>query len=414
MADKTGIYLHGFDARSSLAINEYFANQKESEYFVAAIEKSASIFMVDVDNEVGQLFMRTKRVESPSQPLVVISSSMFSSSDPLIFVLKKPLVYKQLLALLRQMVLITPKNAPKEEKLNNLLVSHFQNRINDSNQQITGRASSNKTHSKTNQIRIDQSKIATLVGRQADIDISNPQEIMKVVYDPEKTILNSIKKAMERSSFEKKLLQLTNFDKIFVIDPMSKTLFTFVNESVLRPLCLLELREKNNIKKLKKGRMDKRFKQLVENSELEVKEWQWDEFLWKMALWTSRGKLPKHIELKKPVYLSEWPNLTRLQIFPYAAEIAAVMSHQVVTLTDIAEQLGIEQRFVFAFFSAAYALGIADMSNRQSDQLFEQKTKPYDPKLNSSVKSIINRLNKKTDIHKNPIKEISRKLKGSV
>jgi len=119
MADKTGIYLHGFDARSSLAINEYFAKQKESEYFVAAIEKSASIFMVDVDNEVGQLFMRTKRVESPSQPLVVISSSVFSSSDPLIFVLKKPLVYEQLLVLLRQMVLITPKNVGQDHyKLN--------------------------------------------------------------------------------------------------------------------------------------------------------------------------------------------------------------------------------------------------------------------------------------------------------
>jgi len=252
------------------------------------------------------------------------------------------------------------------------------------------------------------------VGRQSDIDISNPQEVMRVVYDPEKTILNSIKKAMERSSYEKKLLQLTNFDKTFIIDPIKKTIFTFVNESVLRPLCLLELREKSSIKKLKKGRMGTRFKKLVENSELEVKEWQWDEFLWKVALWTSRGKLPKDIDLRKPVYLSEWPNLTRLQTFPYAAEIAAIMSHQVVTLNDITSQLGIEQRFVFAFFSAAYALGIADSSNRQSDQLFEQKAKPYDPKLNSSVKNIINKLNKKTETPKNPIKEISRKLKGSV
>jgi len=401
MNDKTAIYLHGFDARSSLAINNYFTNHCENQYIVAAIEKSASIFIVDIDSELGELFVQNKRTEYPAQPIIVISSSVFSNSDPLLFVLKKPLVYEQMDSLLRQMVLITPKNAPKEPKLNNVLINHFQSRmlvrdLTNKKNKSTKSVNTNQSIS-TENTKIDKNKLATFIGRQADIDISNPQEVMKVVYDPSKTILNSIKKAMDRSLYEKKILELSNLNKKFIIDPSSKTIFTFVNESVLRPICLLELREKSHVKKIKKGRNDKRFKSLVENSDLEVTERNWDEFLWKMALWTSRGKLPRHIDINKPVYLSEWPNLTRLQMFPHALDIAAVMSQQTMTLSNIVAQLGIEQRYVFAFFSAAYTLGIAGTTSRQSDQLFEKKAKSLEVDLETSIKKIIKVLDQKTE-----------------
>jgi len=394
MSDKTTIFLHGFDTRSVFSVSDYFKNQCKSAYCLAPIEKAAEISIADIDSQLlDEHFVQKHRFRSPNQPLIVISSTVFSNTDPLVFVLKKPLIYEEMEKLLKQMVLIIPKNAPVEKKLNTVLVNHLHkiqigkknNRNNISNQDVSAYVKSPS---------MDKAVLASLIGRQSDVDVSNPQAVMRVVYDPSKTILTSIKKAMDRSSYEQRILELTNLDKRFIIDPFSKTIFTFVSESVLRPICLLELRETSSVKKMKKGRDSKRFRSLVDKNP-EVTEWSWESFLWKMALWTSRGKIPRHLDINKPVYLSEWPNFTRLQIFPHALKIAAVMKQQVKTLSNIVAQLGIDQRYVFGFFSAAYILGIADTSKRQSDQLFQPSGKLVDPATALSLQKILDVLERK-------------------
>ncbi len=48
----------------------------------------------------------------------------------------------------------------------------------------------------------------------------------------------------------------------------------------------------------------------------------------------------------------EWPTLTRLASIPHALRIAALLYDHPYPLADAARLLGIEQRYVFAFYSA--------------------------------------------------------------
>lgn len=81
--------------------------------------------------------------------------------------------------------------------------------------------------------------------------------------------------------------------------------------------------------------------------------------LWKVALWTARGRLPQGSSLTVPVKLKHWPNLTRLLLTPHALEIAALWSAHSCSLLETAEILKINHYHVFAFFSATSAINIA-------------------------------------------------------
>ena len=92
--------------------------------------------------------------------------------------------------------------------------------------------------------------------------------------------------------------------------------------------------------------------------------------MWLITLWCSRGRLPKGTSLSNPVYLMQWPNLTRLDPIPHAVHISALLYKQPHTLLEITQQLGIEQRYVFAFYSACKSVGLAHVSRREVDKIF--------------------------------------------
>ncbi len=94
-----------------------------------------------------------------------------------------------------------------------------------------------------------------------------------------------------------------------------------------------------------------------------------DSFLWKLACWTSKGRYPQDIDYHLPVFLKHWPNFTRLMITPHALRIAALLHRGPRTMTNVADTLNINPRYVFVFISAAYALGIGGQARRLADNL---------------------------------------------
>jgi len=108
-----------------------------------------------------------------------------------------------------------------------------------------------------------------------------------------------------------------------------------------------------------------------------------DSFKWIVALWCSRGRVPEGVDVTQPVYLRQWPNLTRLELIPHAVQIASLLYEHPRSLIDMAKQLDIEQRYVFAFFSACKSIGLSDVSRRDVDKLFVPE-KP-EPNKNKSV-----------------------------
>ena len=86
----------------------------------------------------------------------------------------------------------------------------------------------------------------------------------------------------------------------------------------------------------------------------------YDQFIWEVALLTSRGRLPEGTDLHTPVKLKRWPNLTRFLESPGAMRIAALWAGTSYSLAETIRALSLAPGFVYAFYFAADSLGLID------------------------------------------------------
>ncbi|MCB1638400.1 MAG: hypothetical protein KDI15_06105, partial [Thiothrix sp.] len=111
--------------------------------------------------------------------------------------------------------------------------------------------------------------------------------------------------------------------------------------------------------------------------------------IWTSSLITSHGRLNRNTDAGKPLYLRAWPNLTRLEQFPHALRIAAIWSRKPGNVFDVAQWLDIPQRYVFAFHTAANAVGlfVADQ-----DKIQQRREKPVEQKNRGLFSRLLRRL----------------------
>ena len=84
------------------------------------------------------------------------------------------------------------------------------------------------------------------------------------------------------------------------------------------------------------------------------------QFLWEVALLTSRGRLPEGTSLEMPIRLKRWPNLTRYLESPHAMRIAALWSRTAHSLSETVRQLSIPAGCVYSFYYAALSLNYVE------------------------------------------------------
>jgi hypothetical protein len=118
-----------------------------------------------------------------------------------------------------------------------------------------------------------------------------------------------------------------------------------------------------------------------------------DAFLWKLAIWSSKGRYPLSIDINSPVYLKRWPNFTRYIVTPHALRISALLIERgPQTLLNIAALLNIELRYVYVFMSAVCALGLAGQAQRQADALVRPELPVKAPERKGIMSRIISKL----------------------
>src|SRR5699024_4560742 len=78
-------------------------------------------------------------------------------------------------------------------------------------------------------------------------------------------------------------------------------------------------------------------------------------FVWKVALWTARGRLTSNIDFEQKISLKNWPNITRYMEAPFALQLTAAPVAAPYTPVELCQKLGVPQRFVFSYLSAINA-----------------------------------------------------------
>lgn len=94
-----------------------------------------------------------------------------------------------------------------------------------------------------------------------------------------------------------------------------------------------------------------------------------DALLWEVAVWASRGRLPMGVDIDKKFCLKRWPNFTRWLITPYAMELSAFWMQGPVSIRNTVEIMGIPQRCIFIFYSAAESLDLLEFNFGDSKNL---------------------------------------------
>jgi hypothetical protein len=208
----------------------------------------------------------------------------------------------------------------------------------------------------------EEELIHQFCGYNQDINPASAREIEKIYYNPDQYLQGFFDKvfaASQRLEHDGILIEGLYTPVIFLPQQNQLLCGCELGSSKLRTMTLLPL-QKNRL------RMTTLSVEEISHylSVYQLSGQPLENFLWRVALWTARGRLPKGTDLHKDVILLHWPNFTRLIVTPYALKISALWIAQPHSLLTTAQVLNIPQRYVFAFYSAAHALKLAFVDRR--------------------------------------------------
>lgn len=373
----------GMDKQMLRILEMVFNGPGKGDYTLVNKLEEAQACIFDLDSLEGMKSWKDYRNHNSKLPTIILSLN-YKDIAGTTFV-RKPIEINDLLnnlvKITKQATATTSnKSVPEESKSK----SSQRNSISHNAELIT-------------EINFEEQNATQLYGDYEDINLDNSEEIDKLFYDTNEYLQGYFEYAFDLS---KKLdtgglLIEGLYCPIILIANQNRILRSNeFNDNQLRTMTLLPLSNitvrynKNRGKTLKVHLNDKRGLNIINLNEYEVAQYQekykliaqdLDGFLWLIALWTARGRLPKGTDLNKPVVLRNWPNFTRLIETPYALKIAAFWIFNSHSLLETARILDIPQRYVFAFFNATHAIRLAstnaNFDNRSSTVSIEKHAK---------------------------------------
>jgi hypothetical protein len=223
---------------------------------------------------------------------------------------------------------------------------------------------------------LDEIGFVDYVGAQSDIDPRDRNELKTAQYDFRRYFQGYLENACRKAVESNRVLQLNTGWKPVTIFPQTREVWVDADDQQFRSFCLVPIHsiadqgfadsDKGPISISPVYDLDVAAEQFADSSKLQRME----SLIWKVALWTSAGRIPEGVDLFRPVYLRHWPNFPRLLVFPYALRIASLLSEHPRSLMNLSRALNIRQQYVFAFYSAARSIGLAGQAVRQVDNLF--------------------------------------------
>ncbi|WP_295449249.1 hypothetical protein [uncultured Thiodictyon sp.] len=374
----------GMDARQVKALELAFHGPCR-DACVLAEEPQAQACIVDMDAYQARTVLRELRSRDPRRPLILLS--LAALSETLVgadLVVAKPIRLDDLvvrLATLRERVRQAAdlaRAAPAK-----IAVSK---RIDD-----WGRpAVAGDPQARTRAARfLDQEQAHALIGTAPDIDPSDPRQLVKAYYDPGRFLQSLVMAARDSARARGQGVRILGPWPEIVLDPIRGLARIADSDHHLRPYGLQPA-------VLHQGRLEYIDGLILLHGQLRTVAL--DALIWKLTLWASRGRLPLNTPLDVPVQLHRWPNFTRLALAPGAMSIAALWTHEPHSLIGTAEALKLPQRSVFAFYSAAAALGLAQchVSAVPTVAVFG-RTRPLDPRA-SERRGLLGRIARRLQV----------------
>lgn len=392
------IALYGMDERTRKVMSMFFHGPCNGVANVVS-EYDADIDIVDVDFINAKEVLGERRLKTPKRPVIILSSER-QSIEGTIFI-KKPVQTAELLSVLSQMGAVLKS---KQYKKSGAVASTvFESKIEQQDQVDSGirlkkalKKQEEKNIDNNESKKISKHQVAkelvegsyfSYISHIDNIDFSDQYEILRASFNPKSFFLGYVQSAYNVAKAKKNAVQLDSGWRPLVILPKSHEVWLGADDKQLKAFAGIA-RKNNPGKKMLLVPFDQEVSLLAEKMD---GFYDMDVFIWKLAVWTSKGRYPDSIDINKPVYLRQWPNFARVLVTPHAIRIAALLIDGPRKAMNIVDLLKIKPQHVFIFISAAHAVGILGQAQRQMDEIFS----PPDIKAskdNSLLSNILARL----------------------
>jgi len=362
----------GMDSKAFKTLE--FAMQKMGNGLVAFVSEDASEAAIfNLDNPAAQSQFDKYHRSHPENAIILLSVK-----DPVyadcIFV-KKPFDMDGLLAAIRK---------AQKQKL------EWISRKNSQSMSKAGASSvriEKKTKSKLSPItpvvdfQTEKNKDRRFCGAAADVDLGEAKQRQSIFYSPAESLQGKLQMANSRARQKKQAIIVAikfedDIETITLLPRINKVI-TALDDKKLSYLCTVPL----YCLEIKLFRQNMEKSRELERHAIKIHGQSIDALLWKVALWTSRGRVPAGVNLNSPVYLKHWPNFTRLHVTPGAFSIAALLHDKPMSLVLLIKLLSIPQRYVFAFYSGAIALDLVELKKaaKEETQPIEKQQQEHHP-----------------------------------
>ena len=394
----------GLDERAQNLFRMFFRGPCQNRAIIVDHEKEADACLIDLDTQQGSKLLARQRENHPDRVFILLSVKEQLADEGTVFV-KKPAQAQIMIAAIEKARSLARSHTQKEKPSRSGWTSPkasvqppaahppaTQTRphpeITPSRQhpiretqlepptrpadeadtrpvamKIVARPNKEETAVHKVAMMLDEQGLKSYLGHRDDIDSSNPAQLATVFYDPKDFLQGHIQSAIKLAYARNEPMRLETPWKSITILPEQSLVHIVADEAQVRAACGIPFRnivgldvdgdsrkQVVNIKPVEQGVLE----EILSSPDLV----RLDAFLWKVALFTSKGRLPRGADLNQAFFLKRWPGMTRLLLPPHAMRIAALLVQKPYSLFEASRKMGIRQQYVFAFVSAAHALGL--------------------------------------------------------
>lgn len=382
--DAIKVALYGMDPRSYKTLALYLKGPCRGIAEVVA-DQDAQIDIIDADYPTAGDILDRCRQQNPDRPIVLLSLQTLKIADT--HFIQKPVTVEKLTAVLTR--LIPPKKQlPETEPLNKgtSIAVHDQT-VQPQPQAIIPDRMSKPVEKKRSVFETNEGGYTAFLGHVSDIDFSDPSKLSNASFDPKRYLLSYVLSAYKVATHQGCAQQLNSMWKPLLIFPEARKIWLDADDKQLRVFAGMEQTKlfASNISLTPIGQDISQFERASDKFQ------DMDAFIWKLSLWSSKGRFPEYIDPNSPVFLKNWPNFTRLMLIPEAMRMAALLINSPRAPLEMVQVLHIRPQYVFAFISACHSLGILEKGQRHVDFIVEPDL-PKPNKKQSLLGKILHKL----------------------
>jgi len=388
---KIQVALFGMDTRASKVMTMYL-NGPCKGLAVVVDESTADIDIIDADSIKFKEILEERNSKAPGKGMIVLALQPITVEGAVY--VKKPIESEGLTAALKQVqtelskskkktpsqTTVTKPSKSAEVSAENTVqtvteevaLSDDIEAIQDDKENVKEERSAaqldeqKKTQKHRTAIDLSDEVYSSYIGHVEGVDFTDKEQVLLASFNSKHYFLSYIQSALRVAKEKKRIIQLNANWKPLIIFPDTHEIWLDAKDVQLRAFSGILMKQwAGSGSSVSLSAADP--KKLACHEKLE-NFYDADMLLWKVAIWTSKGRFPSAIDIHQPVYLKQWPNFTRLLITPHALQIAAVLTHSPALMMDVVKQLKIKPEYVFVFISAAHALGLVGQEQNRPEK----------------------------------------------